>query len=618
MDSGRRNGQRSHLHTKRARAMTIGAVVAGVLCSATAIQSGAWGLGTSTSLNLSGTLQPVTGVVTTGNGSATATAVASTRRLSVRASFMQLSSSPVSVSLGTSAGSIRLALSTGTDLRSGEVNSSIRLTRSQYDEVVLGRSTLRVNTRTYPAGELSTRLSAILPPTTTTTSKPSTTAFPSTTVAPTTTAVATTTTATATTTTVKSTTTTSGTTTTTQPTTTTTDSSPNTTTAVPTPGTQLPPTSAARSMAYSIWTPSVFDTCSKETHDKYWTYGPDGKVYPTWHPPVDPATGCQFGHEHGSDPKTSKIKNVNLPFGYVNEQAMAGGNHRHEDHVGHKVEVVNDLPLGVDPALPATTFCNYVYKVHMGTHSADAFSQNLHEVFEFVECSNGINLKMMILHPFGPPGEFNAGCDPQNVVIKTTPVVAPTDYGDRDIPTRDCINRALVPDGSVTYWNGGGGASVERWIVYYTRDNAAPGFGRVFSQFYLDVENSSRFYDPGAVNNLGHQVDMCYVTGPLQARRDGYCDSVRAAYPGQTIPWNDPRSPFNGSKRFITNAQLQVENRSGVSNWYTDVFGNNYSQTPFAGSVKQYISQSWVSETTVNGAVSYPHDYAAPGVHSPN
>ena len=57
--------------------------------------------------------------------------------------------------------------------------------------------------------------------------------------------------------------------------------------------------SASASRAFGIWTPSGTDTCSPAIQDQFATIGPDGKKYPTWHPPVDPASGCSFGHEHG-------------------------------------------------------------------------------------------------------------------------------------------------------------------------------------------------------------------------------------------------------------------------------------------------------------------------------
>ena len=54
------------------------------------------------------------------------------------------------------------------------------------------------------------------------------------------------------------------------------------------------------SAAMGKWTPNpTYDTCSQAFHDSYFVVGPDGKRYPTWHPPVatDPANGrdCTFG-----------------------------------------------------------------------------------------------------------------------------------------------------------------------------------------------------------------------------------------------------------------------------------------------------------------------------------
>ncbi|MGL4231150.1 MAG: hypothetical protein ACRCWJ_07255, partial [Casimicrobium sp.] len=70
----------------------------------------------------------------------------------------------------------------------------------------------------------------------------------------------------------------------------------------PMPGVTLPPVGAPVSRAYTIVMDRHYSTnppqpgeCSREIHARYWTYGPDGKVYPAWHPPVDPVTGCSFG-----------------------------------------------------------------------------------------------------------------------------------------------------------------------------------------------------------------------------------------------------------------------------------------------------------------------------------
>lgn len=129
-------------------------------------------------------------------------------------------------------------------------------------------------------------------------------------------------------------------------------------------GKELPPSSAPQSRAYKEVIDKHYATfppkegeCSKEIHARYWVYGPDGKIYPTWHPPVDPVTGCKFGHEHGRDPRESALYSGMPPFGYVNEKHFEykdvnaegyQGNFRDEDHVGHKIELQNDFTVYSD------------------------------------------------------------------------------------------------------------------------------------------------------------------------------------------------------------------------------------------------------------------------------
>ncbi|MDX2183519.1 MAG: hypothetical protein SFW08_05985, partial [Gemmatimonadaceae bacterium] len=76
--------------------------------------------------------------------------------------------------------------------------------------------------------------------------------------------------------------------------------------------------------AYDLWRPAATATneCSADVHNAYSTVADDGKRYPTWHPPVDPVSGCSFGHEHGRDPHGSRLYASvgDLPFGYANEQ----------------------------------------------------------------------------------------------------------------------------------------------------------------------------------------------------------------------------------------------------------------------------------------------------------
>src|SRR5262245_24780319 len=106
---------------------------------------------------------------------------------------------------------------------------------------------------------------------------------------------------------------------------------------------------AAPSVAYLRWTPGPGDSCTIAQHNAWSTVGPDGKLYPTWHPPVDPVSGCSFGHEHGRDPHGSDLYASvgDLPLGYANEQLdiWDPSGKRHEDHVGHKIEWENDVAM---------------------------------------------------------------------------------------------------------------------------------------------------------------------------------------------------------------------------------------------------------------------------------
>jgi len=47
--------------------------------------------------------------------------------------------------------------------------------------------------------------------------------------------------------------------------------------------------------SYGVWTPGPGDDCTAEIHNGYSVVGPDRKLYPTWHPPVDPVTGARSG-----------------------------------------------------------------------------------------------------------------------------------------------------------------------------------------------------------------------------------------------------------------------------------------------------------------------------------
>lgn len=47
----------------------------------------------------------------------------------------------------------------------------------------------------------------------------------------------------------------------------------------------------ADSHAMHLWTLGPNDSCTDVIHARHSVVAPDGKRYPTWHPPIDPQTG---------------------------------------------------------------------------------------------------------------------------------------------------------------------------------------------------------------------------------------------------------------------------------------------------------------------------------------
>ena len=225
-----------------------------------------------------------------------------------------------------------------------------------------------------------------------------------------------------------------------------------------------PTPTGAQSVAYGKWTPGPFDTCTKEIHDSYSTVGPDGKLYPTWHPPIDPATGCSFGHEHGADPRTSDIYDQigDLPLGLANEMLdiYNPGMRRHEDHFGPKYEVENDVEMSLNgPAgVVFQATCDFLIKLHQGSHSKDAFTNNLHEVVYHLRCSDGAGFSATFMAAIGTAGQMVASCDRGRKIDVGVPSPAnsPSGGGKRAIPDRQCVEQHILrADGSNSNFSSG-------------------------------------------------------------------------------------------------------------------------------------------------------------------
>lgn len=387
----------------------------------------------------------------------------------------------------------------------------------------------------------------------------------------------------------------------------------------------LTPIGASR--AYGIWTPGPRDDCTVDVHDRYSVVGPDRKLYPTWHPPVDPQTGCSFGHEHGRDPRGSRLFAAQgpVPFGYANEvlDAFDPANPRHEDHVGHKIEWENDFPMHFGSEAANALFeirCDLLTKMHQGTHSKDAFTNNLHELVYHIRCTDGLELHVTLLSAVGDPGEFVRACD-HDVVVSVgpaTPANSPPNGGRRVIPDRVCIDRhLLVAAGAESDF----GPLRESWETSNSI-RTVDGHEIAFFNPYFQAPLPSRFFDPAQATLVGRPIDVCYEVDAAGRRtRGGECEEATAGGTVTGIQFDDPRSPFNGVERVVDINYNHVRNARGPTVWFTDPFGRRARSDSFPGSIRQYIARIDNDRGGIgNGGptLGRRRNYGGPAVHAPN
>jgi hypothetical protein len=378
--------------------------------------------------------------------------------------------------------------------------------------------------------------------------------------------------------------------------------------------------------SFSIWTPGSRDDCTAAQHDAYSVVGPDHKRYPTWHAPIDPATGCSFGHDHGRDPRGSALfREVGaIPFGYANEQLDVYDplTTRHEDHFGHKVEWQNDIAMHFGSDAADALFavrCDVLTKLHQGTHSKDAFTNNLHELAYHIRCSDGTELHITMLAAIGEPGQFVRSCDGATVAVgPATPPNSPSGGGERIIPDRTCVDRdILVPTGQFSNF----GTLHESWQTsnVIRRDD---GHTLAFFNPYFQVSRPSRFYDAALVGITGRPIDVCYEVTPTGERARGQdCDVSTGSGTITGVTFDDPRSVFDGVARVVDVNSNFVANASGPEVWYTDPFGRHGRPQPFPGSIRQFIARIDNDRGGLELAgptIGRNRDYGGPRVHAPN
>jgi len=309
-----------------------------------------------------------------------------------------------------------------------------------------------------------------------------------------------------------------------------------------------------------------------------------------------------------------------IPFGYANDQLdiWDPSLSRHEDHVGHKVEWQNDVVMrledDVSDILEIT--CDVLTKLHQGTHSPDAFVNNLHELAYHIRCTDGTELHFTIMAAIGTPGEFVRSCD-RNVHVQVgpaQPVNSPSGGGSRIIPDRTCMEQdILVAPGS----NSNFGAIRESWQISQSL-RTADGDRLASINPYYQVIDPSRHHDPALPNVTGRPLDVCFET---EANGDyaqgGACESSTAYGP---IPADDARSEFRGAKRFVDINSNNITNEDGPEVWYTDPFGRNGQVDPFPGSIQQIIARvdNTIGVLESGPAIGRNRRYYDGATHSPN
>lgn len=380
-------------------------------------------------------------------------------------------------------------------------------------------------------------------------------------------------------------------------------------------------------VAYGIWTPGPNDDCTAAQHDAYSVVGPDRKRYPTWHPPIDPATGCSFGHDHGRDPRGSALYREvgDIPFAYANEQQVIYDPTmiRHEDHFGHKVEWQNDMRMHFGSGAADAIFdvrCDVLAKLHQGTHSKDAFTNNLHELVYHIRCTDGTEMHITMLSAIGTPGQFERSCDRVTVVVgPATPATSPVGGGVRIIPDRYCVDRdILVPAGQTSNF----GALHESWETSNSI-RREDGHTLAFFNPYFQVSRPSRFHDPALANLTGRPIDVCYEVTPAgdQVRGTNSCSTSTANGTILGLTFDDPRSVFDGVRRSVDINSNFISNESGPEVWYTDPLGRHGRTQPFPGSIRQKIARINNDRGGLELAgpgIGGERDYGSPRVHAPN
>jgi hypothetical protein len=391
--------------------------------------------------------------------------------------------------------------------------------------------------------------------------------------------------------------------------------------------------------------PTKPDRVCIDAHDKFWTWGPDGKAYHTWHPnfvrhPDRPGDYCFFGHEHGMDPRDSVLIDDSgglPPFGFALEQHFndttthENGHHRSEDHVGHKIQfsnnhraaignsanrIFNDQTMTVTNRIYDAGFnCSMLSKMHQGSHSGDAVANHLHEYFLTIKCNDATNtfFSIKMLQPIGRPNEIRDVSLPESHpeflwrLSQTQTVLGfdtyPIPGAQVKTPARD-NSRELMHWESYEWKTLGVSqpenarlGQIDLWTqvtsIETLKTDGSKG-SLVFGPYYI-VKNPVRTLErKDGVRRLRRTIDICYdQTG--KKRGTPYCAAAPAVKPA----WNSAENPYNGTLRAVMFKGNAVYHDNGRPEFCTDVFGRTASALTATGvcanaaHIKQKVAPGW-------------------------
>jgi hypothetical protein len=308
--------------------------------------------------------------------------------------------------------------------------------------------------------------------------------------------------------------------------------------------------------------------CPQWLHDTYATTGPDGKTYPTWHPPVDPQYGCDFGHEHGADPRSAHIYTQMPPFGYA--AATMGMT---EPHAGFKVFVLNAGDSGEAGNLAQL---DALVVFHMGTGGVARYTQEFHS-FQLDLADRGgsaSSAHVTGMTDTGPTSQNGSTCDNPR-------------RGAKDFSTLGC------PD-SYEIWN------FTKFQVIHPSD---PFTG--IDQTRFGMVPSFAAFDPITTRD------------PADNTRLVYTEDVRQN-PGNLIGISatSPDAYFQGCRREFYAGPFYFHNAGQATVYYTDAMGLVSPNGPDA----QHPIMQQVSATTASLTSSFKKrtDYCGNTIRPPN